>query len=164
VKAVDVIVDDSALCKVSANPNFRALGKKLGPRLKAVQNALAAFGPAELDALARDGKVELEGETLTAEDILLTREASVGGAVESQNGLTVLLDTNITPELHHEGLARELVNRVQNLRKTAGLDVSQRIRLRVHATGQAAAMLENAALRELVARETLAVSLESASM
>jgi len=164
VKAVEVIVDDSALCKVSAKPNFRTLGKKLGPRLKAVQNALAAFGPAELDALARDGKVELEGETLTAEDILLTREASVGGAVESQNGLTVLLDTNITPELHHEGLARELVNRVQNLRKTAGLDVSQRIRLRVHATGQAAAMLENAALRELVARETLAVSLESASM
>jgi isoleucyl-tRNA synthetase len=160
VKSVEVIADDSSLCKVTAKPNFRTLGKRLGPKLKAVQAALAAFGPAQIAALTQDGRVELEGETLTVEDVLLTREASASGAVESQNGLTVLLDTAITPALHHEGLARELVNRVQNLRKAANLDVSQRIRLRIHAEGAVATMLDDGGLRELVARETLALTIE----
>jgi len=160
VKAVEVIEDDSALCKVSAKPNFRTLGKRLGPKLKAVQARLLALDSDELRGLADRGSIEIEGELLTSEDILLTREVRVAGAVESQNGLTVLLDTQISAELHAEGLARELVNRIQNLRKQANLDVSQRIRLVVASDGVLGEVAESETLSELIARETLAVSVE----
>jgi isoleucyl-tRNA synthetase len=160
VKAVEVIADDSALCKISAKPNFRTLGKRLGPKLKAVQARLSAFGSSEIAALEQRGSIELEGETLTLEDILLTREASGQGAVESQNGLTVLLDTVVTNELLAEGLARELVNRIQNLRKTANLDVSQRIKLVLACDGRLGEVVDSETLSELIARETLAASIE----
>jgi isoleucyl-tRNA synthetase len=160
IKEISVLADDSALCKISAKPNFRTLGKRLGPKLKAVQTRLLAFGADELKALEREGSVEVEGEKLTSEDILLTREAASGGAIESQNGITVMLDTKITPELHAEGLARELVNRIQNLRKSADLDVSQRIRLVLACDGVLGEVANSESLSEIIARETLAVEVE----
>ncbi len=160
VKEIDVMSDDSSLCKVTARPNFRTLGKRLGPKLKSVQSKLATFGTAELAALESNGFVEVEGERLVSEDILLTREASAAGAIESQNGLTVLLDTRITPELHAEGLARELVNRIQNLRKESKLEVSQRIRLVLACDGVLGQVASSETLTEIIARETLAVSVE----
>ena len=99
IKEISVIADDSALCTVSAKPNFRTLGKRLGPKLKSVQARLAALTADEFKALETQGSILVEDELLTREDILLTREAAVAGAVESQNGVTVLLDTAITPEL-----------------------------------------------------------------
>ncbi|HEX5656982.1 MAG TPA: isoleucine--tRNA ligase [Polyangiales bacterium] len=159
VKRVEVIADDSALCKLSAKPNFRTLGKRLGPKLKPVQSALASLSSAEIAALEQRGSLEIEGETLTLEDILLTREATGVGAVESQNGLTVLLDTAISAELLAEGLARELVNRIQNLRKSAGLDVSQRIKLVLACDGRLGEVVDSETLSELIARETLATSI-----
>jgi isoleucyl-tRNA synthetase len=160
VKAVEVIADDSALCKISAKPNFRTLGKRLGPKLKPVQSKLAALTSEDIAALEQRGSIELEGETLTLEDILLTREAAGQGAVESQRGLTVLLDTAITNELLAEGLARELVNRIQNLRKSAELDVSQRIKLVLACDGRLGEVVDSETLSELIARETLATSIE----
>jgi isoleucyl-tRNA synthetase len=160
IKEIAVTADDSALCKITAKPNFRTLGKRLGPKLKAVQTALSAFGASDVAALEKTGSVVLEGETLTKEDILLTREASGAGAMESQNGITVLLDTQITPELHAEGLARELVNRIQNLRKAADLDVSQRIRLVLACDGVLGEVANSESLGEIIARETLAVEVE----
>jgi isoleucyl-tRNA synthetase len=160
VKLIEVIEDDSALCKVSAKPNFRTLGKRLGPKLKAVQSSLQALTPEQLRGLTERGSIELEGELLTIDDVLLTREVRVAGAVESQNGLTVLLDTQISAELHAEGLARELVNRIQNLRKQANLDVSQRIRLVLACDGVLGEVADSETLSELIARETLASSVE----
>lgn len=160
VKRVRVLEDDSALCKVTAKPNFRALGKRLGPKLKAVQQALAALDGGAISLLEAQGFIEVEDEKLTLDDILLTREATGGGPVESQGGITVMLDTKITPELHAEGLARELVNRIQNLRKQAGLDVSQRIRLVLACDGVLGEVADSETLSELIARETLAVSVE----
>jgi isoleucyl-tRNA synthetase len=160
IKEISVLADDSGLCKVTAKPNFRTLGKRLGPKLKAVQQRLAAFGADDLKKLEAEGSVDVEGEQLTSEDILLTREATGGGAVESQNGITVMLDTKITPELHAEGLARELVNRIQNLRKSADLDVSQRIRLVLACDGVLGEVANSESLSEIIARETLAVEVE----
>ncbi len=160
VKNVIVLEDDSSLCKISAKPNFRTLGKRLGPKLKAVQQGLAALSAEDFKRLEAEGKLELEGEVLTQEDILLTRENTGGGAVESQNGITVMLDTKITPELHAEGLARELINRIQNLRKQANLDVSQRIRLVLACDGVLGEVADSETLSELIARETLAVQIE----
>jgi isoleucyl-tRNA synthetase len=159
VRAVELRSDDASLSKISAKPNFRTLGKRLGPKLKAVQARLATFGADELAELERTGSFVIEGESLTREDILITREASAEGAVESAEGITVMLDTRITPELHAEGLARELVNRIQNLRKQAGLEVSQRIRLVLACDGVLGEVADSETLGELIARETLAVEL-----
>jgi isoleucyl-tRNA synthetase len=160
VKSIEVISDDSSLCTVTAKPNFRTLGKRLGPKLKAVQSALAALSASELSAFSERGTIELQGEQLTRDDVLLTREATARGAVESQAGLTVLLDTEISPELHAEGLARELINRIQNLRKQANLDVSQRIRLVLACDGVLGEVADSESLGELITRETLATALE----
>ncbi|MDB4976241.1 MAG: isoleucyl-tRNA synthetase, partial [Myxococcaceae bacterium] len=160
VKEVEVIADDSLLSKVTAKPNFRTLGKRLGPKLKAVQARLASFSSEDVRRLEQEGSIELEGERLVSEDILLSRELSIAGAAESQRGLTVLLDTKVTPELHAEGLARELINRIQNLRKQADLDVSQRIRLVLACDGVLGEVADSETLRELLARETLALSVE----
>jgi hypothetical protein len=74
-----------------------------------------------------------------------------------------LLDTQITPELHAEGLARELINRIQNLRKQAGLDVSQHIQLVLACSGILANVANDPALREIIARETLADRIDQAA-
>ena len=160
VKSVEVIEDDSSLCKVSAKPNFRTLGKRLGPKLKAVQARLSRLSSEELWALSEQGSIEIEGERLAQDDILLTREAVSAGAIESQGGITVLLDTRISAELHAEALARELVNRIQNLRKQANFDVSQRIRLVLACDGVLGEVADSETLSELIARETLAREIE----
>ena len=100
-----------------------------------------------------------EEALFSGEDVLLSRSALPGNASETQNGITVVLDTNVTPKLAAEGLARELLSRIQNLRKDAGLSVSQRITLYVDASGVVAEMLDHNDLRELIQRETLATEL-----
>jgi isoleucyl-tRNA synthetase len=160
VKEVVAIADDSALCSLSAKANFKRLGKRLGPKMKAVASAVEKLDAAAIARLERGESIELEGEALTPEDILLAREALPGNASETQGGVTVVLDTNVTPELAAEGLAREVVSRVQSLRKDAELTVSQRIHLFVDADGAVARMLETPELRGLIQRETLGIALE----
>jgi isoleucyl-tRNA synthetase len=156
VKEVVAIADDSALCKLSAKANFKRLGKRLGPKMKAVAAAVEKLDADAIARLERGESLELEGEALSGEDITLSREALAGNASETQSGITVVLDTNVTPELAAEGLARELVSRIQNLRKQGNLAVSQRIRLHVDAGRSVSQMLERTELRELIQRETLA--------
>jgi isoleucyl-tRNA synthetase len=162
VKEVVAIADDSALCSLSAKANFKRLGKRLGPKMKSVAAAVEKLDAAAIARLERGESVELEGETLNAEDITLAREALPGNASETQGGVTVVLDTHVTPELAAEGLAREVVSRVQNLRREANLSVSQRIQLFVDASGPVSKMLDSAELQALIQRETLAVALARA--
>jgi isoleucyl-tRNA synthetase len=160
VKEVVAIADDSALCSLSAKANFKRLGKRLGAKMKAVASAVEKLDAAAIARLELGETLEVEGEALTREDILLAREALPGNASETQGGVTVVLDTNVTPELAAEGLAREVVSRVQNLRKEAELNVSQRIQLFVDATGPVSKMLEVPELSGMIVRETLGVALE----
>jgi isoleucyl-tRNA synthetase len=160
VKDVAVLADDSALCSVVVKPNLRTLGKRLGSKLKAVGSALGKLTTAALQQLEATGELEVEGERLSKEDVLLSREAKAGGAIESHGGFTVLLDTQLTPELQAEGLARELISRIQGLRKDAGLEVSQRIHLSLACAGALQQVVLNPALSEIIARETLASSLQ----
>jgi isoleucyl-tRNA synthetase len=159
VKEVVALADDSALCSLSAKANFKKLGKRLGPKMKTVAAAVEKLDQEAIARLERGESIELEGESLTAEDITLSRQALPGNASETQGGVTVVLDTNVTPELHAEGLARELVSRIQSFRKDSGLSVSQRIQLFVDASGPVASMLESGELKGLIERETLAVGL-----
>jgi isoleucyl-tRNA synthetase len=163
VKEVVAIADDSALCSLSAKANFKRLGKRLGPKMKTVAAAVEKLDAAAIARLERGESVEVEGEVLSAEDITLAREALPGNASETQGGVTVVLDTNVTPELAAEGLARELVSRIQNLRRDAKLTVSQRISLFVDASGPVSNMLDNGELLALIQRETLTVALERAA-
>jgi isoleucyl-tRNA synthetase len=150
------------LVTFSARPNFRALGARFGKRTPRVADAIRALDSATLAAF-RQGQalaVEVDGEQLDLEagDLDLVQEARGDFAIASEGPYTAALDPTITPELRAEGLARELVSRVQRLRKDAGLEVSDRIRLAVGGDMEARAAAE--AHRDFVARETLTVALD----
>jgi len=147
----------------SAKGNFRALGRRFGKDTPKVAAAVAA---ADADALAASLRAEgratvpVDGTDveLVAEDVLLTETPREGWAVASESGETVALDLEVTPELRRAGLAREVVRLVQDARKAAGLDVTDRIDLRWDATGEVAeAVREHAAA---IAGEVLAVTFE----
>jgi isoleucyl-tRNA synthetase len=163
VKEAVVSESESSLSEVTAKANFKQLGKRLGPKMKSVAAKVAAFGAAEIARLERGESIEVEAELLTLADVLVSREGSAGSASESQGGITVVLETQVSAELAREGLARELVSRVQSLRKNAAFTVSQRIRLFVETSGPLAEVLESAELCELLQRETLAVEVVRSS-
>jgi isoleucyl-tRNA synthetase len=135
VKAVEFASSGDALVTLEAKPNFRSLGKKFGKKTPLAAQAVAAFTSEELrgflhgDALV----VTVEGESheLGLDDVTIVRRASGGLAVQEENGYFAALDPTVTPELRLEGYARELISRVQRMRKEAGLAVSDRIRLTV---------------------------------
>jgi isoleucyl-tRNA synthetase len=160
VKRLQVLAEDAGLVTLRAKANFKRLGKRLGKRMKVVADAVAGLGPEQIQSLVDSGSIELEGERLEADDVLVVREVSGDGAAEAGEGFTVVLDTALDDALRKEGLARELVNRIQNLRKAADLDVSQRIDLVVACDGLLAEVATAPALVELIAAETLAQGLE----
>jgi len=160
VKRIEVVEDDSALVSVKAKANFKVLGKKLGGRMKQVAEKVAALDSGAIAALLKSGSIAVDGETLGIDDVIVAREVLAGNAAEVGEGMTVVVDTTVTPELRREGLARELVNRVQNLRKSADLDVSQKIELVFACGGELAEALRDPAVREIVAAETLAKVVE----
>ena len=156
VKQLDLRADDGSLVTLSAKANFKTLGRRLGKRMKSVAAAVAALDEAAIRRYVSEGAITVEGERLGEGDILVTRTPQPGQVAESDGELTVALHTEIDDELRREGLAREVVNRVQNLRKQANLDVTDRIDLFLQGTGELAATLEDPELRALIARETLA--------
>ena len=131
VKAIEY-VDGDALSK-TIKPNFRVLGKKVGKRMKLAAAAIGKLDQATIARLETEGvlEIDLDGETyaLTREDVDIQAADIPGWEIASDGPLTVALDLTLTPELEREGLARELVNRIQNLRKGAGLEVTDRIKV-----------------------------------
>jgi isoleucyl-tRNA synthetase len=162
VKRVEFMDEAEELVSFSARPNFKALGARLGKRTPRVAEAIRAL-PSEVLGRFRRGepvRVIVEGEAieLQPDDLEVLQEARGELIVEVEGGYTVALDAAVTPELRAEGLARELVNRVQRLRKDAGFEVSDRIRLGVSCDGE---LLDAArTYREALAGETLTVELE----
>ena len=157
VKEVAFIADETELCDVTFKANFKTLGRKCGPKMKAVAAAIAALTPAQ--AAARP--LVLEGVELADEDILVTRRPKAGLVVASQGAIVVGLETALTPALVAEGLAREFVSHVQAMRKEADFEVVQRIALTVAADAEMQAALT--AHADYVKAETLAVSLDFAA-
>ncbi len=162
VRRVEFMDRAEELVTFSAKPNFRALGARHGKRTPAVANAIRALTSAALAAF-RNGEaltVELDGEpvAVAADELDIEQQARGDYAVAAEGGFTVALDATITPELRAEGLAREVVNRVQRLRKESGLEVADRIRLGV--AGAAEVRDAVRAHRDFVAGETLAAELE----
>ncbi|MEM9454610.1 MAG: isoleucine--tRNA ligase [Myxococcota bacterium] len=159
VKELRVQQDDGGLVTLHAKANFKALGRRLGKKMKAVAAAVAGLDGAAIQGYLDRGSIEVEGETLGEGDVLIVRETAEDQAAEAAEGITVLLDTTVSEALRREGLAREIINRVQNVRKSQGLEVSDRIALTLTCGGELAAAAGDEGLAEMIKGETLAVSL-----
>ncbi len=161
VKELEYVSDTSGIVTKSIKPDFKVLGKKIGKHMKAVGDALANFEQADIARMERDGyydfdfdgtnvRVEVADTTITSQDI-------AGWLVNSDKGLTVALDINLTADLLHEGLARELVNRIQNLRKQSDFDVTDRISVQIEPQPDIAAAIQH--FNDYICAETLATQI-----
>jgi isoleucyl-tRNA synthetase len=162
VKEVRFLTGAEELVRVEAKPNFRTLGQRFGSRTQEAAAAIRALSSDALRAFGRGDEVVVdvggESHRLRPEDLELQEVARGDLAVESGDGFTVALDPAIDEALRLEGLARELVNRIQRLRKDAGLEVSDRIRLWIHGDPDARSAADRH--RDYIAGETLALALE----
>ncbi len=134
VKRISFESDERLLAHLQAKADFRRLGPRFGPRTAQVAARIAALSSAEVGRWLHEGVMELEQDAgepvrLTLEDAIVERRPIEGLVVASDGEWVVALETELSSELRTEGLARELVNKVQTMRKNAGLDVTQRIRL-----------------------------------
>jgi len=138
VKEVQYLSDTEGFIKKRIKPNFVALGKKLGPKMKAVSSALAAFTQEEILKIEKEGQYSLsidgEAVTLHLSEVEITSEDIPGWTVANKGALIVALDITVTPELENEGNAREFVNRIQKIRKESGFELTDRIMVKVAAT------------------------------
>ena len=133
IKEIEFLSPDNNILVKNVKPNFKTLGKKYGKQMKQIQAYFTNMSQDEIHAFEKNGGTHLDVDgvdvELTLEDALISTQDIPGWAVTSQDDLTVALDMTITDELMQEGLAREIVNRVQNLRKTGGFEVTDRIEL-----------------------------------
>ena len=138
MKEIQYLVETEGFIKKKIKPNFVALGKKLGPKMKAVSAALTQFTQDDIAKFEKEGQYNLsiDGEPviLQVHEVEINSEDIPGWTVASKGSLTVALDITITPELEHEGNAREFVNRIQKIRKDSGFELTDRINVKVSAT------------------------------
>jgi len=164
IKSIEVVADDTGLVSLAAKANFKVLGRRLGKKMKLVAAAVAQLDNARVAKLVDGQTIEVGGELLNVADLLIERTPRPGRVSASEHGITLVLDTTLDDTLRDEGLCRELINRVQNLRKQRGLLVSDRIDLRVCSDGAVALALAHKDLHRLVCAETLANSIEVESL
>ena len=162
VKEIQYLTETEGFIKKRIKPNFVALGKKLGPKMKAVSLALAEFTQDDIAKLEKEGQYSLsiDGEPviLQAHEVEISSEDIPGWTVANKGSLTVALDITITPELENEGNAREFVNRIQKIRKDSGFELTDRIDVKVSATNGLKDSL--AQFKDYICAEILADTLE----
>ena len=139
-------------------PQFKVLGKKVGGQMKALAAAISAMTQDEIAQMEADGQFTLLDYTLVPEDVEIITEDMPGWLVANNGILTIALDIELTDELVEEGLARELINRIQNLRKQSGLEITDRIRVTI----QDVEVIHNAVLHcnDYIASQVLATKLD----
>lgn len=134
VKEVVFLEKEEEFVTMVAKPNFRILGKKVGARMKEVGALIAALTRAQLMQFLEKKELEVQGFLLTEEDLVIEHVVKEGMVAQHEKGMTVALDVALTEELVLEGIARELKNKINTMRKEAGLAVTDRIRLTIEAT------------------------------
>lgn len=159
VKQVTFSTDESAFVSIKAKPQFRVLGKKVGKRMKEVQQQIEHLSASQLARLSVGETIQIEWEgeyfTLTSEDIQIERTVKEGVVAANQGSITIALDTHLNEELLQEGLAREIVNKVNTMRRAENLAVTDRIQLCIEATERVRASFE--AHRAYICHEILAI-------
>ena len=135
VKEIEYLTEDTNLLVKQIKPNFKTLGPKYGKLMKSIAATIGGWKQEDIKKLENTGKAELEiGDEkveITLEDVEISTSDIPGWSVATVDNLTVALDITITDALQQEGIARELVNRIQNMRKDKGLEVTDRIQLRI---------------------------------
>jgi isoleucyl-tRNA synthetase len=131
VKEVNYLNDASGVLNKKVKPNFKALGPKFGKDMKVVAEAITGMSADDLASIESAGSAKIQGFEIALADIEILTEDMPGYLTASEGGLTIALDNTLTPELVREGNAREFVNRIQNLRKDSGFDVTDKINIQV---------------------------------
>ena len=165
VKDIELITDTTGIITKRIKPNFKTLGAKCGKYMKQVAALVASFTQEQIAAVESNAetiiKVEDTEFVTTAADFEITSEDMPGWLVASEGKLTVALDITITDELRREGVARELVNRIQNIRKESGFEVTDKIRVEIEATELTTPAIESFA--EYIAQQTLALEVKASA-
>ena len=158
IKEIEFLSPDNNILVKNVKPNFKTLGKKYGKQMKQIQAYFTNMSQEEIHQFEKNNGTNLDVDgvdvELTLEDALISTQDIPGWAVTSEDDLTVALDMTITDELMQEGLAREIVNRVQNLRKTGGFEVTDRIELLIEKNDKIDAAVEK--FGDYICTETLA--------
>ncbi|WP_418990777.1 isoleucine--tRNA ligase [Alistipes sp.] len=165
VKEIELIENTTGLITKRIKPNFKTLGPRYGKYMKQIAALTAAFSQERIARIetAAETVLDLDGEriTVTAADFEITSEDMPGWLVASEGKLTVALDITLTEELRLEGVARELINRIQNIRKESGFEVTDKIRVQIESRPEVDASVERHA--DYIAAQTLAVEVTTAA-
>ncbi len=133
VKQIELLNDDSGILVKQIKPNFKTLGPRFGKDMGLVAKKIQEFTPQDIKQIERNGEISVDliekNVILTLAEVEITSQDIEGWLVANEAGLTVALDITITPELRDEGIARELVNRIQNIRKDSGFEVTDKIKV-----------------------------------
>ena len=166
VKTIEYTDGTGHAVRRSARPNFRKLGKRLGRLMGSLKRAIEGFDDDTLASYEHSGAIDIDIDgtmvRLEGDDIEIVTEGIEGWLVAQDEGVTVALDTGLTNKLVREGSARELINRLQNMRKQAGFEVIDRIEVEYGATGALCQAIESH--REWIGNETLALRLTRVSI
>ena len=136
VKELELLTEGTALLVKNIKPNFKTIGPKYGKQMKDIASLVAQFSQQDITEIEKTGKwstvIDACEINLEMEDFEISAQDIPGWLVASEGGITVALDTTLSPELKNEGIAREIVNRIQNLRKDSAFDVTDRILLKIN--------------------------------
>jgi isoleucyl-tRNA synthetase len=162
VKTIDFASDESLFVKLKAKPNFRVLGKKVGKLMKAAQQTIDAFDQKQLAILLKGDSlpIQIEGQdiVLTPEDVEVERQVHEGLVGANEGLITIALETALSEDLLIEGIARELVNKINTMRREAGMDVTDRIHVKMETTDRVKAAFKE--YEDYIQSEVLALSVK----
>ena len=162
VKEISLLDDASGILVKQIKPNYKVLGPRYGKDMKAIGQAVAALGQEDIQKIEREGEITLplnnKSIILKLEEVEISSQDIEGWLVASSGPLTVALDVHISDELRKEGIARELVNRIQNLRKESGFEVTDKIDIKIQKDGYVEEAV--ASNMKYIKNETLTAELE----
>ena len=161
VKEIDYLAEESTVLTKQIKPNFKTLGPKFGKKMKLIASKITSFTSDDITAIETNGSFTISDEiTLELTDVEIGSSDIPGFSVATDEGLTVALDITLTDNLKEEGLAREFVNRIQNLRKDNGFEVTDKIIIEIEKNQSITNAINNNL--DYICSETLAVELEFA--
>jgi len=159
VKEIEFLGKDSDVLTKQIKPNFKTLGPKFGKDMKLISGVVNQFSADDIKKIEKDGNYLInESITIDISDVEITSKDIPGCIVATNNGLTVALDITLSDELREEGLAREFINRIQNLRKDSGFEVTDKVKIQVEKNDSLTAAIKNNFT--YICDETLAVQLD----
>jgi isoleucyl-tRNA synthetase len=147
VKEIELLDDASGVLVKQIKPNFKALGPRFGKDMGLISSEIQKFSQEQINEIDAKGELSLvisgNSITLTSQDVEISSQDIPGWLVANSNGITVALDITISEELKQEGIARELVNRIQNIRKDSGFEVTDKIKVQIQRNGELEQAIKN---------------------